>query len=143
MTNKKPRSNIGKRNRNKGNNFERQLAKLLREYGYKYCKTSRQASRLLDDCKIDISGINMIIQAKAGYKRARPKYDVIFREIKKCIKDNFPPNHTIHNLPIILVHKMDGRKQENWTWTFNHEDVKELILPNLIKTLNEQNRGVL
>ena len=37
------KKNYGKTNRNKGNNYERELAKTFRNMGYSYCKTSRQA----------------------------------------------------------------------------------------------------
>jgi len=141
---KKPRkrASVGKTNRNKGNSFERLLAKIMRELGYEYCKTSRATSRLMDNCKIDLTGLPFIVQAKAGYDKSRPKYDKIFGEIKEEIGKHFPPSHHIHDMPIILIHKIDGKKQENWTWTFNHKDIMDL-LTKYQNLLHEQDRKIL
>lgn len=43
--------------RQKGHSFERSVAQQFREAGFTRAKTSRQTSRLADDCKIDITGV--------------------------------------------------------------------------------------
>lgn len=45
---------MGNRNRDKGNNYERQVAQELRELGFKDTVTSRYASKETDDNKIDL-----------------------------------------------------------------------------------------
>ena len=67
----------------KGSTYERHIAKVFREqFNYRFAKTSRQASRILDDCAIDISGVPYCIQTKSGYSDHRPKADVIFKDMK-------------------------------------------------------------
>ena len=53
--------------RDKGHRGERYYVKRLKEIcGLLFAKTSRYASRLLDDCKIDIAGVSLNIQVKTG-----------------------------------------------------------------------------
>jgi hypothetical protein len=47
----------GSYNRQKGHEFEREIAEDFRTVGFPKAKTSRAASRLADDCKIDIVGV--------------------------------------------------------------------------------------
>lgn len=47
----------GRYSRNKGHTFERTIAGEFRNIGFKRAKTSRQVSRIADDCKIDIVGV--------------------------------------------------------------------------------------
>lgn len=126
-------------NRKKGHDFERSLARFFRELGFKYCKTARQANRMMDDCGIDFVNIPLAVQAKAGYKKNRPKYDELYRESRNRLNINFPPNDPVHDLPFVLIHKIDGRRPENFMWTFQHRDVERFILEyNSIKNeLNE------
>lgn len=42
------------KNRNKGNNYERQIAKEMRLLGFENCATSRYVSREQDDKKVDL-----------------------------------------------------------------------------------------
>ncbi len=114
-------SKTGKRNRDKGASFERDIANLLRTLGLISTKTSRQASRLYDDCKIDHwgailpNGRILLTQCKSGYKNNRPKADVEFKMQKQKIKENFPPGAP-ENAPDvlqILFHKIDNYAPEN------------------------------
>ncbi len=47
----------GRSSRIKGHSFERTIAEDFREMGFSKARTSRQVSRLADDCKIDIVGV--------------------------------------------------------------------------------------
>jgi hypothetical protein len=120
-------------NRRKGHNYERYLVNIWKALGFAYAKTTRLSSRLLDSCKVDLMGVPMIIQAKSGYKRKRPKYDVTYRRIKEELAKNYPPDHPIHTFPIVLAHKVGprgvGRKKfpENSFWTFAEEDIIQLL----------------
>ena len=92
-------------NRKRGHDLERQVARDLTPF-FKFVKTSRASSRLLDDCGIDLSGVPFLIQCKAGYERNRPKFEDEYRNIKTNIKRNFPETSVIHGMPIILIHKL-------------------------------------
>ena len=118
---------MSNKNRSKGHRLERLLAQVFREMGFAYCKTSRQASRLLDDCGIDLAFIPFLVQAKAGYNSNRPKYEAEYANIKQKIKENFPQNDPIHELPVVLVHKLDGRNKENFQWIFRHDDIVPIL----------------
>ena len=54
QTKKSTQKKIGKQNKQRGSNFERQIAKQLRELGFQGCVTSRSESKSTDDNKIDI-----------------------------------------------------------------------------------------
>lgn len=114
-------------NRTKGHKLERELAKFFRDIGFSMCKTTRASSRLLDDSKCDLNYIPLIVQAKSGYSKNYPKFDKISREINKEISKNFPIEHPVHRLPIVLVHKIDGRKKENYYWCFDDDFARELL----------------
>lgn len=93
----------------KGNTYERQIARIFREVlGLSYAGTSRQRSRLLDDCGIDIAGVPMNVSLKSGYKGRRPKPEEIFKTISERLKKHFPEHDPIHGYLIFLFHKLDG-----------------------------------
>lgn len=48
-----------------GHNYERKVAKELRDLGFTRAATSRATSRIMDDAKIDINGVTYNIQCKA------------------------------------------------------------------------------
>lgn len=98
-------------NRTKGHNFERYLAKLFRELGYTFCKTSRQASRLLDDSKVDLAFIPFNVQAKAV--KANINYQELLRSMDEALKQNFPPSDPQINYPKIIFHKKGRKKYES------------------------------
>ena len=103
-------------NRKKGHDLERQVANDLK-FVFPYIKTSRAASRLLDDCKIDLTFSPILVQCKAGYKRDRPKYEEEFANMKSQIALHFPQDNPIHGAPFVMVHKLDcedcrGRKRK-------------------------------
>src|SRR5688572_6248195 len=119
----------GKTNRTKGHNLEREIAKMFREeLGFKFAKTSRLASRILDNCKVDIAGIPYLVQTKAGYAKARPKPEVIFQEMEDLLKENFPENDPVHQYPKILVHKINGKHKYHNLVTMSYNDFKYLLL---------------
>jgi len=118
-------------NRRKGHNYERLIAKDFKDMGYPFCKTSRNASTLLDACKVDIWGIPYNIQAKAGYKTARPKFEKIYEEIKTAITENFPEDDTIHKHEILLFHKVGSKEHENHV-TVTYDFMMKLLEENLL-----------
>lgn len=115
--------------RTKGHNLEREIAKMFRdELGFKFAKTSRFASRILDNCKVDIAGIPYLVQTKSGYAKARPKPEEIFQEMEDLLKENFPPEDPVHQYPKILVHKITGIKKYHNFVTMPYNDFKYLLL---------------
>ena len=80
---------LGARSKRKGHNLERLVTSIFRDVlGYKNATTTRYASKLLDDCSIDIAlngpklDLDYYIQCKAGYKKNRPKYEEIYNKIR-------------------------------------------------------------
>lgn len=100
----------GKKNRNSGHTFERYWAKTFRDKGYIYCKTTRQASRLLDSCKVDLAFIPYNFQCKKVL--ASINYKDLILSIKKSLKENIPEEDLIHDYPIVIAHKR-GRAPED------------------------------
>lgn len=117
-----------KNSRTKGHNYERWLAKFFREqFDFNFCKTSREASRILDDCGIDIANIPYNLQAKSGYKGHRPKPDIIFASMTEKLQKNFPKDDPIHNRIKLLFHKLDGHKPENHLVTLQFDDFIKIL----------------
>lgn len=111
-------SRSGKRkkgqSRRRGHSCERKYARYFREeLGFEHCKTTRETSKLLDDCQIDLAFIPLNIQIKKGYADRRPRADVIFKEMKARLEKNFPAGEQIHDLPPILIHDLDGTELED------------------------------
>lgn len=130
--------------RKKGHRFETSIARDIRELGFIYCKTTRNASKVLDDCSIDISvngasidSIPFLIQCKAGYERNRPKPEKIFATITKKLKENFPPDHPIHSKPKVLIHKLDNGKGTYMTVDYNEN---KHLLKHLINVAEDSSR---
>jgi hypothetical protein len=120
---------VGKNNRVKGHTLEREIAKMFRdELGFKFAKTSRLASRILDNCNVDIAGVPFLIQTKAGYAKARPKPEEIFKEIEDDLKQNFPEDDPIHCYPKVLIHKINGKHKYHNLVTMPYNDFKRLLL---------------
>jgi len=115
--------------RTKGHNFEREIAKMFRdELGFKFAKTSRFASRILDNCKVDIAGIPYLVQTKSGYAKARPKPEEIFQEMEDLLKANFEPKDPVHQYPKMLIHKITDRKKYHNFVTMPYNDFKYLLI---------------
>ena len=118
---------MANKNRDKGHRLERELATFFQSIGFPMCKTTRASSRLLDDTSIDLNFIPLLVQAKSGYEKSYPKYDKIAATINELKVKNFPKSHPIHRLPIVLVHKLDGRKKERYYWSFDDQFARELL----------------
>jgi hypothetical protein len=114
--------------RAKGHNLEREIVRMFKEeLDMKFAKTSRFASKILDDCKVDIAGVPFLVQTKAGYSKNRPKADQIFKEIEESLLINFPPSDPIHTYPKVLIHKINGRNKYHNLVTMPYDDFKYLL----------------
>lgn len=99
MTLRKPSNN-----RRRGHNFEREICKIFKELGYTTAKTSRQASRLLDECKVDLWGIPYNIQCKEGVQK-NLSYSKVLSEMRELLAINFPSHDKQIDFPKIVIHK--------------------------------------
>jgi hypothetical protein len=126
INNKK--KNVGAANRQKGHTLERLVAKKFRDSGYEYAKTSRQASRLLDDSKVDIAFVPYLVQCKKGYPKGL-NYTNILLEIKEAIQMNFPPDEKVHEYPCVIIHDK-GKKTEEKLVVMEESTFWDLIKPN-------------
>lgn len=125
----KDRGKIGKANRLKGGNLERRLAKTFREVlGFEFCKTSRAASKLLDDSKVDLWGIPFNVQCKAGYAKGL-NYTQIFDEMEEALLKNYPPEDKQHSYPSMIFHDK-GRKSSEKLVIMKESDFFDLIKNN-------------
>ena len=121
----KKKKSQGSRNRNSGHNLERRLANKFKELGYTFCKTSRQASRLLDDSKVDLAFIPYNVQAKKGYLKGL-NYTAIFDQVNIALKENFPPDDAVHNNPTVIIHDK-GRKKQDKLVVIQEDDFFEMV----------------
>lgn len=127
-------------NRKKGHDLERQVARDLKEE-FSFIKTSRAASKLADDCAIDLVFSPFLIQCKSGYNNNRPKYEVEYKKVVDRTFEHFPKDHIIHQLPFILIHKINtergkGKNEENTQVTMSYRYFLWLI-SNLEKTTKQ------
>jgi hypothetical protein len=95
MIKKRPRGNLspnsGAKARAKGHRYERQLRKEFIELGFTECQTSRFASKMLDDAKVDLWGTDpLYIQAKNIERNFDPQ----------AILESMPKTKTHHNIVI-------------------------------------------
>lgn len=132
---KKAPKNYGSRNRRKGHNAERHYAKFFRELSpnFEKCKTSRAASRLHDDCKIDLCFVDPLnIQIKAGKQRGL----VVSKELadmKEEVGKNFPDNYPEHENLSILIHRKEpgrGRRRNEF------DEIVSMTFKDFIRLLN-------
>lgn len=93
--------------RTKGHNWERMVRRFWIDMGYEQTRTTREASKQLDGCGIDLVGTPFLIQCKAGYARNRPKFEEEYEYIKSRIVDQFGSTHPLNRFPIVLYHLMD------------------------------------
>lgn len=121
--------------RTKGHTFERDLVHIFKDFGFEHVKTSRYANRMLDDCKVDLCNIPLNLQAKIGYWNNRPKFEVIFKEMKAHLDSNFPPGEKQRDYPKVIFHKLDGKEDEHFGITMMFKDWK-VIYTNHLKYLD-------
>lgn len=123
---KKPRIN----SKAKGGTLERLVVNDLKPI-FPFAKTSRLSSRLLDNCDVDINNIPFLIQCKCGYNNIRFKFEEMYRETKRLIAMNFPPDDPKQNYPYILIHQRTGTKgkkePEMFQVTMSYETFLKLV----------------
>lgn len=108
--------------RSKGNRAEQLYAIRFRDLGFAFCRTSREQSKILDACGIDLCGIPVSIQIKSGFKKKRPNSELLLKKIRLDLKKRFPPEDPIHNVPRAIVHKSQGYTEEGELVTMTWDD---------------------
>lgn len=89
----------GMKSRRKGHDYERIIRKEFRNFGWKFCETSRYASKMIDNAKIDLVGTDpFAIQCKATTNN--PSYHKIL--------DQMRPNKPLYKL---IYHKRKGGRE--------------------------------
>jgi len=105
-----------------GHNYERKIAKELRDLGFLRASTSRATSRIMDDAKIDINGVTYNIQCKAV--KTGLNVFLVLDEMDKTIPILVPEREDYVN---IVFHK----KEKNEVVVLRKEDwyliVKKLL----------------
>ena len=94
-------------NRAKGHNAERYYVNKFKELGFEFCFTSRYASRMHDDAKVDLVNLPFNVQIKAGKQKDMIPANVL-NDMQKALKRFFPKQDPIHYKPKILIHYKQG-----------------------------------
>ena len=96
-----------KNSRNKGSSYERKLAKEFRSFGFTDCKTSRYASKMLDDMKVDLTNTGFFnVQAKA-VERLSPSYHEILKSMPKDSNYNIIFHKRNNKGEVVVMSKED------------------------------------
>lgn len=129
----------GNANRRKGHAYERFLAQKFRDMGYKFCKTTRAASRILDSCQVDLAFIPYNVQAKKV--KANINYTEIFDSMESNLKLNFPPNAEEHTKPLMIFHSRG--KTDNERLVIMKEKDVFILLNRIAEIENKSNTLIL
>lgn len=113
---------MSNKNREKGHRFERETVSLYRDIGFPHAKTSREASRLYDNCGIDVWGACDLMQCKDVL--ASINYSDLFDSMDALLLKNFPSNAPEHNMPRVIRHVRRRKKQKT-----KNEDL--IIIPSV------------
>lgn len=129
-------------NRTRGHNYERLWVQRYKQVGFSHCKTSRAASRLLDNAKVDLAFIPFNHQCKKV--KTNINYFKLLKEIEVALKESFPPGERQLEYPIIISHDK-GKGEEivvmhSSTYLNLLSQISELQLN--IKNMNEQHKGI-
>ena len=102
----------GMKSRRKGHDYERQIRREYRELGWSNCETSRFASKMMDDRKIDLVNTKpFAVQCKSLINN--PSYHKIFKEME-ADRDDYK----------IIYHK---RKNDGEYVIMEKDDFHELV----------------
>lgn len=102
------RKSRGGTNKTKGSDAERYYAIKFRELGFDKCITSRQGSKLLDDCAVDLMFLPFLAQIKAG-RQIGMNSSKVLKDIEDRIKMKFPQDALEQNMPRILIHYKEAQ----------------------------------
>jgi hypothetical protein len=95
----------GTYSRNKGHNYERKIAEEFRALGFTRCLTTRNASKLWDDCKLDLYGVPVNIQLKAV--EGHVNYAVVLESMMNNVESRIPERVAF---PFAVLHKKQRKE---------------------------------
>lgn len=104
----------GAKNKAKGSGIERLYANIFKQLhvSLEKCKTTRFTSKLLDNCKIDLNFLPILVQIKAGRQLGLSSSKVL-QEMEVALKENLPKGYPEHKMPKIVIHHKDIEKGRN------------------------------
>ncbi len=121
-------------NKRKGSNAERHYCNVFKNLhtDFSKCRTSRQGSRLMDDCKVDLINIPLLLQIKAGLQRGLNVSSVL-QEMDEKLAENLPDDDKRLSLPKAVVHYKQvgrGKKRDKYSEivSMTFEDFIEIFL---------------
>ena len=100
-------------NRSKGHAAEVLYMNIFKELGYIKCVTSRNGSKLIDNCKIDLMNIPFNVQIKCGYPKGVPVAK-IFKQMDELMYKHLMDDDPIVDRPKLLIHRLQpgrGKKR--------------------------------
>ena len=97
----------GARNKRKGSTAERYYATKFRELGFDKCITSREGSKLLDDCAVDLMFLPILAQIKAG-RQQNTNPSKVLKNMKERIAEKFPADAPEQTMPKVMIHYKDA-----------------------------------
>lgn len=118
--------------RTRGHNFERRIAKKFRDLGYDKVMTTRQGSRYLDNCKLDLMNLPFRVQCKYG-KHKGLSYSKLIEEIEELTSDT-----DYADFPIAIFHTQDGRRKSTKLVVIPEDHYFDLI--NGLHKASQQNQ---
>lgn len=128
----------GSTNKRKGSNAERYYASRFRDEGFTYCRTSREASKLHDDCAIDLVFLPILAQIKAGRQRNMSPSKVL-SEITERVIQNFPENSPERSMPSVLIHYKEAGRGKKRT---EYDELVTMTFETFLKFLKPYNNDL-
>lgn len=101
---------MSNKNREKGHRLERETVNIYKDIGFSHSRTAREASRLYDNCGIDVWGACDLIQCKDVL--AAINYSELLDQMDILIKENFPEDAKEHTMPRVVRHIRRRKKQK-------------------------------
>lgn len=102
---------LGKINKQKGNNAENQYSLIFKELGFSDCVPSRYTSKRHDNAKIDLLNLPFNIQIKAGRQKNLNPGKELF-SMFNCIQSMFPKEDEIFKRPYLLIHAKEKADED-------------------------------
>ncbi len=91
-------------NRTKGHACERYFRNMFREWGFTHCRTTREGSQLLDNCKIDLMFLPWNLQIKGGAHTGMNP-NKILSDMDVLLSKNFPEEDPEQFKVKVLIHR--------------------------------------
>lgn len=128
------KASIGKTNKRKGSNAERHYVNYFKglHKDFSFCITSRQGSRILDDCKVDLMNLPILLQIKAGKQRGMNP-SAVLQEMDEMLVQKIPASDPMHKLPRAVIHRKEvgrGKRRNKYSEivSMTLEDFTKLFL---------------